>query len=135
MRAIAILAVLAIAFAFTGCAGTVPDRQERADQVFGTAKVAYVIASLGVAVYNQLTPCGQNGAQPPLCYSERVGELLDKSMAGAALAIKGAEDIFAAANTDEDARLKAANVAKAVVESLMAALRQFGLSGLGQGPA
>ena len=131
MRAIAILAAVALV---TGCAGTVPDRQERADQIFGTAKVAYVIASLGVAVYNQLTPCGENGAQPPLCYSERVGEILDKSMAGAALAIKTAEETFAAANTDEDARIKAANVAKAVVESLMAALRQFGLGGLGQVP-
>lgn len=128
-----IVAIILAALALTGCAGTQADKQASADQIFGTAKVAYVVASLAVSVYNQLTPCGENGAQPPLCYSENVGLVLDRGMVAAALAIKGAEETFAASNTDEDARVKAANIAKVVVENLMTAVRQFGLAKLAAG--
>lgn len=127
---VVIALVAYFALVLMGCAGTQAERQENADQIFGTAKVVYVVASLAVSVYNQLAPCEQGGAQPPLCYSENVGVILDRGMVAAALAIKGAEETFAAANTDEDARVKAANIAKAMVENLMAAVRQFGLTKL-----
>lgn len=119
-----------LALALTGCSGTPQDRQESADQIFGRVKVGYVIASLAVSVYNQLTPCDEGGSAP-FCYSENVGAILDKSMEGAALAIKATEETFAAGNADVDGKLKAANVAKVVVDNLMVALKQFGLSKLG----
>jgi hypothetical protein len=125
-----IVASALLARALAGCSGTPQDRQESADQRFGRVKVGYVIATLAVSVYNQLPVCGDD-AKPPLCYSEHVGRVIDQAMQAAALAITTAEQTFAAGNADVDGKLKAANVAKVVVENLITALSKFGLSRLG----
>ncbi len=116
------------ALALTACSGTVQDKQQSADQVFGTAKMSLVVATGLVSVYNLMPVCGDDTLPPPLCYSEPVGDILNKSLAGAAAAIESSEAIFAAANTDAEARLKAANIAQAVIAELLRNLTKFGVT-------
>ena len=116
------------ALALTACSGTVQDKQQSADQVFGTAKMSLVVATGLVSVYNLMPVCGDDPLPPPLCYSEPVGDILNKSLAGAAAAIESSEAIFAAANTDAEARLKAANIAQAVIAELLRNLTKFGVT-------
>ena len=116
------------ALALTACSGSVQDKQASADQVFGTAKMSLVVASGLVGVYNLMPVCGDDTLPPPLCYSEPVGDILNKGLAGAAAAIESSEAIFAAANTDEAARLKAANIAQAVIAELLRNLTKFGVT-------
>jgi hypothetical protein len=123
-----IIAIIAAALALAGCSGTVQDRQSNADQVFGTAKMSLVVATGLVSVYNLMPPCSEDSLPPPLCYSDPVGDILNKGLEGAAAAIESSEKIFAAANTDAEARLKAANVAQAVIAELLRNLTKFGVT-------
>ena len=122
----AILAILS-ALALTACSGSVQDKQANADQVFGTAKMSLVVATGLVSVYNLLPVCDDSHS-PPLCYSEGIGDALNKGLAAAASAIESSEAIFAAANTDQEARLKAANIAQAVIAELLRNLTAFGVT-------
>jgi len=123
-----IIAILLSILALTACSGTVQDKQASADQVFGTAKMSLVVASGLVSVYNLMPVCGDDTLPPPLCYSEPVAEILNAGLAVAASTIESSEAIFAAANTDEAARLKAANIAQAVIAELLRNLTKFGVT-------
>ena len=123
-----IIPVILSALALTACSGTVQDKQQSADQVFGTAKMSLVVASGLVSIYNLMPVCGDDTLPPPLCYSEPVAEILNAGLAVAASTIESSEAIFAAANTDEAARLKAANIAQAVIAELLRNLTKFGVT-------
>ena len=123
-----IIAIILSTLALTACSGTVQDRQASADHVFGTAKMSLVVASGLVSVYNLMPVCGDDTLPPPLCYSEPVAEILNAGLAVAASTIESSEAIFAAANTDEAARLKAAKVAQAVIAELLRNLTKFGVT-------
>ncbi|HQS15049.1 hypothetical protein [Reyranella sp.] len=131
--ALAAAMMLALMAVLPACSGTVQERQESADQVFGTAKMSLVVATGLVSVYNLMPVCSDQSLPPPLCYSEAVGDILNKGLAGAAAAIESSEAIFAAANTDEAARLKAANVAQAIIAELLRNLTKFGLTQIKSG--
>jgi len=115
------------AFSLVACSGSVQDRQASADQVFGAAKMSLVVATGLVSVYNLLPVCDDSHS-PPLCYSEGIGDALNKGLEAAASAVQSSEAIFAAANTDEAARLKAAKVAQTVIAELMRNLAKFGVT-------
>lgn len=125
MKALAAAMMLGL---MTACSGTVQDRQQSADQVFGDAKMGLVVASGLVGIYNLMPVCSAESLPPPLCYSEPVGDILNKGLAGAASAIESSEKVFAAANTDQEARLKAANIAQAVIAELLRNLTAFGVT-------
>lgn len=112
----------------SACSGTVQDRQQSADQVFGDVKMGLVVASGLVGIYNLMPVCSAESLPPPLCYSEPVGDILNKGLEAAASSIESAEKIFAAANTDDAARLKAAQIAQAVVTELLRNLTKFGVT-------
>jgi hypothetical protein len=112
----------------TACSGTVQDRQASADHVFGDAKMGLVVASGLVGIYNLMPVCSAESLPPPLCYSEPVAEILNAGLAAAASTIESSEAIFAAANTDEAARLKAARVAQTVIAELLRNLTKFGVT-------
>lgn len=57
-----------------------------------------------------------------------MAEILNTGLAAAASAIESSEKIFAAANTDEQARLKAANIAQTVITELLRNLTAFGVT-------
>lgn len=116
------------ALVLTACGGTVQERQDSADQSFGDAKMGLVVASGLVSIYNLMPVCSSESLPPPLCYSEPVAEILNAGLAGAASAIESGEAIFAAANTDEAARLKAARVAQTVIAELLRNLTKFGVT-------
>jgi len=126
--ALAAAMMLGATLLLPACSGTVQERQESADQKFGTAKLLFVTASGFVGVYNLLPVCSAESLSPPLCYSEPVGDILNKGLAAAASAIESSEKIFAAANTDEEARLKAARVAQTVIAELLRNLTAFGVT-------
>lgn len=128
LKALAAAMMLAVMATVTACSGTVQDRQESADQTFGDVKMGLVVASGLVGIYNLMPVCSAESLPPPLCYSEPVGDILNKGLEGAASAIESAEKIFAAANTDDAARLKAAKVAQAVVAELLRNLTKFGVT-------
>ena len=123
-----IIAILLSILALTACSGTVQDKQASADQVFGTAKMSLVVASGLVSVYNLMPACSDDTLPPPLCYSDGIGDILNTSLAAAASAIESSEAVFAAANTDQEARLKAANIAQAVIAELLRNLTKFGVT-------
>jgi hypothetical protein len=123
-----IIAILLSALSLTACSGTVQDRQQSADQVFGTAKMSLVVATGLVSVYNLMPACSDDTLPPPLCYSDGIGDILNTSLAAAASAIESSEAVFAAANTDQEARLKAANIAQAVIAELLRNLTKFGVT-------
>lgn len=116
------------ALALTACSGSVQDKQASADQVFGTAKMSLVVATGLVSVYNLLPVCEEGGPSPPFCYSEPIGDALNKGLEAAASAVQSSEAIFAAANTDEQARLKAAAIAQTVIAELLRNLTKFGVT-------
>lgn len=126
--ALAVALMLGSMLAVTACSGTVQDRQQSADQVFGSAKMSLVVATGLVSVYNLMPPCSDASLPPPLCYSDAVGDTLNKGLEAAASAIESSEKIFAAANTDAEARLKAANIAQAVIAELLHNLTKFGVT-------
>lgn len=126
--ALAAAMMLGLMLAVTACSGTVRDRQASADQVFGDAKMGLVVASGLVGIYNLMPVCSAESLPPPLCYSEPVAEILNAGLAAAASAIESSEAIFAAANTDEAARLKAARVAQTVIAELLRNLTKFGVT-------
>jgi hypothetical protein len=119
MRSLAILAALALA----GCAGTQAERQDSADQKFGQAKLALVAASGVVGVYNVL--CEETLASSAICAKD-VSVYINDGLAAASDAVESAEKVFAAANTDQDARLKAASIAATVVAELTKGLAKYG---------
>ncbi|WP_444778720.1 hypothetical protein [Reyranella sp.] len=112
----------------TACSGTVQDKQASADQVFGDAKMGLVVAFGLVGIYNLMPVCSAESLPPPLCYSESVSNILNKGLAAAASAIQSSEAIFAATNTVEEARLKAAKVAQTVIAELLRNLTAFGVT-------
>lgn len=128
MKKMATALAAAMMLAVTACSGTVQDRQESADQVFGDVKMGLVVASGLVGIYNLMPVCSAESLPPPLCHSEPVGDILNKGLEGAASAIESAEKVFAAANTDDAARLKAAQIAQAVVAELLRNLTKFGVT-------
>ncbi|HQS18593.1 hypothetical protein [Reyranella sp.] len=128
MKKMATALAAAMMLAVTACSGTVQDRQQSADQVFGDAKMGLVVASGLVGIYNLMPACSAESLPPPLCYSEAVGDILNKGLAAAASAIESSEKVFAAANTDQEARLKAANIAQAVIAELLRNLTKFGVT-------
>ena len=128
MKKMATALAAAMMLAVTACSGTVEDRQQSADQVFGDAKMGLVVASGLVGIYNLMPVCGAESLPPPLCYSEPVGDIFNKGLAAAAAAIESSEKVFAAANTDQEARLKAANIAQAVIAELLRNLTKFGVT-------
>jgi uncharacterized lipoprotein len=111
----------------SACSGTVQDRQQSADQVFGAAKRSLNYASILVPLYNLMPVCDDNHS-PPLCYSETVANILNVGLKEAAETIADAEKIFAEANSTEDARLKIAIYADAAVKKLVAKLTQYGVT-------
>ena len=126
--ALAAAMMLGLMATMTACSGTVQDRQQSADQVFGDAKMGLVVASGLVGIYNLMPVCSAESLPPPLCYSEPVGDILNNGLAAAASAIESSEAVFAAANTDQEARLKAANIAQAVIAELLRNLTKFGVT-------
>ena len=126
--ALAAAMMLGLVLTVTACSGTVEDRQQSADQTFGDAKMGLVVASGLVGIYNLMPVCAEQSLPPPLCYSEPVGEILNKGLAGAAAAIESSEAIFAAANSDEAARLKASKVAQTIIAELLRNLTKFGVT-------
>lgn len=125
----ALVLALALAVTVAGCAGTAAERQQSADHLFGDAKMLYVGLSGFVSLYNLLPVCGAPGApSPPLCYSEPVGDAINKAMQIAADGIEAGEKIFAESNTDEDARLRAAKASQALVRELRTALFKYGVA-------
>ena len=126
--ALAAAMMLGLMLATTACSGSVQDRQASADQVFGDAKMGLVVASGLVGVYNLTPVCSAESLPPPLCYSEPVAEILNAGLAAAASTIESSEAIFAAANNDEAARLKAAKVAQTVIAELLRNLTKFGVT-------
>lgn len=127
-KALAAAMMLGLMATVTACSGTVQDKQASADQTFGDAKMGLVVASGLVGIYNLMPVCSAESLPPPLCYSEAVGDILNKGLAGAAAAIESSEAVFAAANTDQEARLKAANIAQAVIAELLRNLTKFGVT-------
>lgn len=128
VTAVAAAMMLGVTATVTACSGTVQDKQASADQAFGDAKMGLVVASGLVGIYNLMPVCSAESLPPPLCYSEPVGDILNKGLAAAASAIESSEKIFAAANTDEEARLKAARVAQTVIAELLRNLTAFGVT-------
>lgn len=116
---LAILAALTIG----ACAGTQAERQESADQKFGQAKLALVAASGVVGVYNVL--CEETLASSAICAKD-VSVYINDGLAAASDAVESAEKVFAASNTDQDARLKAASIAATVVAELTKGLAKYG---------
>lgn len=125
----ALAAALSLAL-LSGCGGTVQQNQENADQKFGQAKLALVAASGVVGVYNVL--CNDALATSSIC-TKQVRDLVNESLAAASDGIESAEKVFAAANTDQDARLKAANIAVVVVAELTKNLAKYGVNRLKAG--
>ncbi len=123
MRTITLALVLLL---LSGCSGTTQERQAQADHLFGIAKVAYIAASGLVGAYNLFPPCGP-AASPPLCYSNAVGDVLNKGLEGTSTVIESTEKVYAASNTDADARTRAAQAALAAVTELTAALNHYGV--------
>lgn len=116
------------AFTLAAC-GTVEQNQQTADQAFGTAKMTLVVATGVVGIYNTLKECGTaNAMSPPLCYNEQIADILNLGLAASADAIESAEKVFAAANTDQDARMKAVQTAMAVITEVTKNLQKYGLS-------
>lgn len=111
-----------------GCAGSVQDRQRSADNIFGDAKVGLAGASLLVATYNLFPACTDGGLPPPLCYNESIADILNKGLEVAGATIESSEKVFAAANTDADARMNAANAALTAVQELEKNLKKFGVA-------
>lgn len=122
-----IIAIILAGLALTACGDTQATRQENADQKFGQAKLALVAASGIVGVYNVL--CNDALATSSICTKE-VSDYINDGLAAASDAIEGAEKVFAAANSDQDARLKAANIAAVVVTELTKGLAKYGVNRL-----
>ena len=120
--------MLGLMLAATACSGTVQDRQASADQVFGDAKMGLVVASGLVGIYNLMPVCSAESLPPPRCYSEPVAEILNASLAATVSTVESSEAIFAAANTDEAARLEVARVAQTVIAELLRNLTKFGVT-------
>lgn len=116
-------AIILAALALGACAGTQAERQESADQKFGQAKLALVAASGVVGVYNVL--CEETLASSAICAKD-VSVYINDGLAAASDAVESAEKVFAAANTDQDARLKAASIAAVVVGELTKGLAKYG---------
>ena len=121
-KLIAIFALLGL----SAC-GTIEQNQQSADQAFGTAKMALVVATGIVGVYNVLPEC-KDSSLPPLCYNEQIADILNLGVTAGADAIESAEKVFAASNTDEEARLKAARIAMAVIQEVTKNLTKYGLT-------
>jgi len=117
------LAIILAALALGACAGTQAERQDSADQKFGQAKLALVAASGVVGVYNVL--CEETLAASSICAKD-VSVYINDGLAAASDAVESAEKVFAAANTDQDARLKAASIAAVVVGELTKGLAKYG---------
>lgn len=109
----------------SACSGTPAERQESADQKFGQAKIALVAASGIVGIYNVL--CNDALATSAVCAKD-VSDHVNDGLAAASDAIEGAEKVFAAANSTQDARLKAANIAATVVAELTKGLARYGVN-------
>jgi hypothetical protein len=78
----------------------VENRQQNADQLFGNIKMAPVVASGLIDIYNLMPVCNDRSLPPRLCYSEPVGDILNKGLEATASAIESAEKVFAATNTE-----------------------------------
>lgn len=122
-----IVTTILAALALTACAGTQAERQESADQKFGQAKLALVAASGIVGVYNVL--CEETLATSAICAKD-VSVYVNDGLAAASDAVEAAEKVFAASNTDQDARLKAASIAAVVVAELTKGLAKYGVNRL-----
>lgn len=109
-----IAALVAVALALGGCAGTQAERQVSADQKFGQAKIYLALGTAGVAGYNLL--CNDALATSSIC-AKPISDLLNLAMEGASDAILASEKVFAAANTEGE-KLNAANAALAAVTEL-----------------
>ncbi len=60
--------------------------------------------------------------------TKNVSDVMNDALAAASDAVEAAEKVFAAANTDQDARLTAANMAQVAVAALTEALKKYGVS-------
>lgn len=120
-----LLAIFAL-LTMTAC-GSIEQNKESADQAFGTAKMALVVATGVVGVYNVLPEC-KNSSLPPLCYNEQIADILNTGLVAAADAIESAEKVFAAANTSEETRLKAVRIAMSVITEVTKNLTKYGLT-------
>lgn len=122
-----IATIILAALALAGCAGTQAENQASADQKFGQAKLALVAASGVVGVYNVL--CEETLATSAICAKD-VSVYVNDGLAAASDAVDAAEKVFAASNTDQDARLKAASIAAVVVAELTKGLAKYGVNRL-----
>ena len=108
------LAIILAAAALTGCAGTVQQNQESADQKFGQAKIYLAIGTAGVAGYNLL--CNDALATSSIC-AKQISDIVNLASEAASDAVTASEKVFAAANTEGE-KLNAANAALAAVLEL-----------------
>lgn len=126
MNTIKRIATLAgIALLATACATTPAGQQtekERADQLFGKAKVALVVASITVSGYNVL--CASTLKASQLC-AANVREAVNKAQAAAMDAVAGAERVFAAGNSTTDRQLQIAQIAVAAVNEFVNAVTKY----------
>lgn len=124
-----IIASIMLMVGLTACGADLVSNQQKADQVFGNVKMALVVATGAVGVYNILPECSDK-LSPPFCYNESIANALNLGITAASDAVQSAEKIFAAANTDEETRLKAARVAMEVIQQVTANLAKYGLTQL-----
>ena len=117
--------VLALVIAIAGCAGTPDQNQEKADQVFGKAKLYLVIGSGTVALYN--VACAST-ALPLAACTKNVTRAVNDILAGAVDAVSAAEKVFADVNSTQDARLAAAKASMTLVAELQKAIDKYGLA-------
>ncbi|MGQ3299638.1 hypothetical protein, partial [Reyranella sp.] len=119
VTALAAAMMLGVMATVTACGGTQQERQDKADQTFGRAKLALVTATATVGLYNVL--CQDALAQSAVC-ARSINEYVNSGITAAAEIIERSERVFAAANSTDGDKLDAAKAAMAAIEELTAAL-------------
>lgn len=113
-----------VAIGLGACGGTPQQNQDNADQVFGKAKLALVVGSGAVALYN--VGCMSAVVPASIC-TKQIMTIVNNVLAGAVDAVDAAEKVFADINSTQDARLAAAKASMTLVAELQKALEKYGL--------
>ena len=129
--AIRAVSLVFLSWFMASCAPSQMARQESADQIFGKAKVAMNLATVGIGAYNVL--CISMVIPEGACVGN-IRELVNSNMANAADAIARTEKVFAAGNV-EGTKLDYAKLATAAVVELTDALAKYGISNLSKSDA
>lgn len=120
-----IIPILSVLLVFGGCAGTQQQNQNSADQVFGKAKLALMIGSGAVAVYN--VGCASTVVPASIC-TKQIMKIVNDALAQASDAVAAAEAVFADVNSTQDARLAAAKATTTIVAAMTDAINKYGLA-------